>query len=97
MTQKGKAVLLRLYVAGEAPNSVRAIANLQAILRKYWKGDHELEIVNIIEEPSHALNDGVLVTPCLLRLSPPPVVTLIGDLSEEDKVLAVLGLKGNTP
>ena len=86
-------VLLRLYVAGGAPNSMQAIANLEAICAEYLKGGHKLEVVDVLEDPSRAMAEGVLVTPSLSKLSPQPVAQVIGNLSDKRRVLLALGLK----
>lgn len=89
----GSATLrLRLYIAGEGPNSRAALANLQALLRAHGPADCELEVVDCLREPIRALRDGVLVTPTLLRLSPLPSQTIVGTLSRTRSVLAALGL-----
>jgi circadian clock protein KaiB len=85
-------VMLRLYVAGAAPNSVKAIANLEAICRRYLKDSYKLEIVDVCEHPRRALADGVLVTPSLAKVSPAPISNVIGNLSDTGSVLAALGL-----
>jgi circadian clock protein KaiB len=85
-------VVMRLYVAGTAPNSVKAIANLQAICRRYLKNGYKLEIVDVCEHPRRALADGVLVTPSLAKVSPAPTSNVIGNLSDTHSVLAALGL-----
>ena len=61
-----EVLLLRLYVAGESPNSLRAIANLQAMCREYLGSGCRLEIVDILEDPLRLFTDGVLVTPTLV-------------------------------
>ncbi len=86
-------VMLRLYVAGKAPNSVKAIANLDAICRQYLKDGYKLEIVDVCEHPRRALDDGIVVTPSLAKVSPAPVSTVIGNLSDTSSVLAALGLQ----
>lgn len=85
-------VVMRLYVAGAAPNSVKAIANLQAICGRYLKDGYKLEIVDVCEHPRRALADGVLVTPSLAKVSPSPASNVIGNLSDTRSVLAALGL-----
>ena len=85
-------VVMRLYVAGKAPNSVKAIANLEAICRRYLKDSYKLEIVDVCEHPQRALADGILVTPSLAKLSPAPTSNIIGNLSDTDNLLAALGL-----
>jgi circadian clock protein KaiB len=84
---------LRLYIAGRGPNSSRAIANLEEICRIYLSSGHRVEIIDILEEPTRAISDGILVTPTLIKLSPGPQGKVIGDLSETKKVLKALGLK----
>jgi len=85
-------VVMRLYVAGTAPNSLKAIANLQAICGRYLKDGYKLEIVDVCEHPRRALADGVLVTPSLAKVSPSPASNVIGNLSDTRSVLAALGL-----
>ncbi len=86
-------VVLRLYVAGGAPNSVQAIANLEAICREYLKDGHKLEVVDVLENPLRAMAEGVLVTPSLDKLYPLPAANLVGNLSDKAKVLLALGLR----
>jgi circadian clock protein KaiB len=86
-------VVMRLYIAGRAPNSVKAIANLEAICREHLKDAYKLEIVDVCEHPRRALDDGVLVTPSLAKISPSPGANIIGNLSDTGSVLAALGLK----
>jgi len=81
-----------LYVAGTSPNSARALANLKEIIRQYAKDDCELEVVDVLIHPRRALADGVLVTPSLVKLSPPPMATIVGDLRHEFDVRQQLGL-----
>jgi len=82
----------RLYLAGGAPNSVRALANLYAICRKYFPESYRIEIVDIWQDPARALADMILVTPTLVRTSPAPELQIIGNLSDEEEVLRALGL-----
>ena len=86
-------VVLRLYVAGGAPNSMQAIANLEAICAEYFKDGHRLEIVDILDNPQRAMAEGVLVTPSLAKLSPLPAAQVVGNLSDKKRVLLALGLK----
>ena len=84
---------LRLYVAGNAPNSVAATANLKAICNRCLEPDaYDLEIIDVLEEPSRALEDHILVTPTLLRVAPRPV-TIVGTLSDHRQVLQALGVE----
>jgi circadian clock protein KaiB len=86
-------VELRLYIAGGAPNSVQAIANLEAICAEYLVGGHRLEIVDILDNPRRAMAEGVLVTPSLAKLSPLPAAQVVGNLSDKKRVLLALGLE----
>ena len=81
---------LRLYIAGNSPNSVRALANLRAICSEHFAARHELEIVDMLQHPLRALADGIIVTPTLVKLGPLPVRRLIGDLSDTNGVLLAL-------
>ena len=90
-------VVLRLYIVGGAPNSVQAIANLEAICREYLKEGHKLEVVDILEQPARAMAEGVLVTPSLAKLFPLPSANVVGNLSDKAKVLLALGLGKKAP
>lgn len=87
-------VTMRLYVAGGAPNSVQAIANLEAICREHLKEGYKLEIVDVVEQPLRALADGVVVTPSLTKLSPSPAANVVGNLSDRSSLLRALGIRG---
>ncbi len=82
----------RLYVAGDSPNSTQAIANLNALCLQYLQERHEIEIVDVLREPKRALDDGILLTPTLVKLSPPPVRKIIGNLNQLQPVLLALNL-----
>jgi len=79
----------RLYVAGDAPNSVLAVANLHTLCREHFEGQHRIEIVDVTREPKRALSDNVLLTPTLLRLAPGPERKILGNLSDSSAVLQV--------
>lgn len=85
----------RLYVAGDAPNSVRAIANLTALCDERLKGRHDIEVVDVFGHPDRALADGIVMTPTLIRVLPSPVRRLIGTLDQADSVAVALGLGAN--
>lgn len=86
-------VRLRLYVAGNAPNSLRAIENAKAICEEHCAVGHELEIVDLLVHPRRALADGIIVTPTLVKLLPLPVQRVIGNLSDTHQVLLTLAAK----
>lgn len=79
-------------MAGEAPNSVKARANLREICSKYLPGNHRVEVIDVLENPEIALADRVMLTPMLVRLSPPPVRSVIGNLGDLATVLNTLDL-----
>ena len=81
---------LRLYVAGHAPNSLRAIANCRAICDEHFAAGHELEIIDSLEHPKRAVADGIIVTPTLLKLLPLPAQRVIGSLTDTNQVLLAL-------
>jgi len=91
MGTNGAGLRLRLYVAGNAPNSLRAIANAKMICDEHFNGCHDLEIVDLLVHPGRALADGIIVTPTLLKLLPLPVQRVIGNLSDTGQVLLALG------
>jgi circadian clock protein KaiB len=86
-------LVLRLYVAGNAPNSLIAVANIKAICAAHFAEGHELEIVDLLKHPARALEDGIIVTPMLLKLSPLPVQRVVGNLSDTVQVLLTLAHK----
>jgi len=85
-------LVLRLYIADNAPNSLRAVANLEAICKQYLQDKFKLEIVDVLEYPLRALADGILVTPSLAKLSPAPSAKIVGNLSDRQSVLQALGI-----
>ena len=85
-------VVMRLYIANNAPNSIRAVANLAAICKEHLKDKFKLEIIDVLEYPLRALADGILVTPSLAKLSPSPAAKIVGNLSDKDSVLRALGI-----
>jgi len=84
--------VLKLYVAGHTPNSVRAISNVKKLLERELSGSYSLEITDVLKNPRQALDYEILATPTLIRLLPPPPKRVIGDLSDPDKVLSGLDL-----
>ena len=83
-------LVLRIYVAGNGPNSLRAVANAKAICNEHFTARYELEVVDMLKHPKRALADGIIVTPTLLKLLPLPEMRLIGSLSDSAQVLLAL-------
>lgn len=87
-------VVMSLYIANGAPNSLLAIANLMAICEEFLKDNFKLEVIDVLEYPLRALADGILVTPSLAKLSPSPTANIVGNLSDKSSVMRALGIKG---
>jgi len=90
--KKSKCVL-RLYVAGTTPNSVRAIENIKHICEEYLKGRYDLEVVDIYQQPILAKGDQIIAVPTLIRKLPPPLRKFIGDMSATERILVGLDLR----
>jgi circadian clock protein KaiB len=84
---------MRLYIADNAPNSAKAVANLEAICKEYLGSKFRLEVIDVLEYPQRALADGVVVTPSLTKVSPSPTAKIVGNLSDKTSVLHALGIK----
>lgn len=84
---------LRLYVAGNTPKSVAALSNLQKYCELHLCDRYELEVIDLLLHPQLAAGDQILAIPTLVRKMPVPVRKIIGDLSNEEKVLVGLDLK----
>jgi len=82
----------RLYVAGASLNSVRALANLKALCEAHLPDRHRIEVVDVFQEPKRALADRIFMTPTLIKLEPPPVLRIVGTLSQPEPVLEALGI-----
>jgi len=85
---------LRLYVAGQSPKSLQAIANLTTLCEEHLAGRYEIELVDLVEQPSLARSDDILAIPTLVRRLPAPLRKIIGDLSDTERVL--IGLRIGT-
>jgi circadian clock protein KaiB len=81
---------LRLYVSGNSPKSLRALANLTRLCEMHLRGSYEVEVVDLAVEPSRARLDDVLAIPTLVRRLPAPVRKFIGDLSNTEGLLVEL-------
>lgn len=90
-------VVLRLYVTGDSPNSLKARENLQAICRDYLSSGHKTEIINVLQDPLSMLRDSIVLTPTLVKISPLPVVKIVGNLSQTEDVLLALGITKTNP
>lgn len=90
--KKSSFIVLRLYIAGGTLASNRAQANLAAFCEQQEAGRFDVEVVDVLREPLRVLSEGVLLTPTLVRLSPLPIVKIVGDLSDRATVFSALSL-----
>jgi circadian clock protein KaiB len=90
---KTKKYELRLYIAGNTPKSVLALKNLKKYCEKHLKGLYVIEVVDLLKNPQLAAGDQILAVPTLVKKVPEPVRKIIGDLSNETKVLVGLDIR----
>ena len=95
-TSPGDFYRLRLYIAGQTPNSVAAIANLKEICEDKLQGKYRIEVVDLLEKPQLAKGDQIIAIPTLVRRLPPPVKKIIGNLSKTESVIVGLDLRPGT-
>ncbi|MDB5235382.1 MAG: circadian clock protein KaiB [Hymenobacter sp.] len=84
---------LRLYVAGQTPKSVAAIANMKKYCEQHLAGRYKLEVIDLLVNPQLAEGDQILAIPTLVRKVPEPIRKIIGDLSNEERVLVGLDVR----
>ncbi len=84
---------LRLYVAGKTPKSIAALANLQKYCESHLKGIYRIEVIDLLVTPQLAEGDQIFAIPTLVRKVPEPMRKIIGDLSNEEKVLVGLDIR----
>jgi len=85
--------VLRLFVSGFTPRSLRAIDNLKSLCERHLAGRYRIEVVDLYQSPSLAHDEQIIATPTLLKIRPTPQRRVIGDLSEVDKVLHGLDIR----
>jgi circadian clock protein KaiB len=90
---KTVAFELRLYVAGQTAKSIAACANLQRICEMHLAGQYRIEIIDLIKNPKLAAGDQIFAVPTLVRRLPKPIMKIIGDLSDEERVLVGLDVR----
>jgi circadian clock protein KaiB len=89
---KGTRYVLRLFITGTTSRSSRAIANLRRVCEERLHGAYDLEVVDIYQHPAAAQEYQILAAPTLVKMLPLPLRRIIGDLANEERVLAGLGL-----
>ncbi|RYD69084.1 MAG: circadian clock protein KaiB [Verrucomicrobiaceae bacterium] len=88
---QSQGLVLELYIVGDSPRSAAALTNLEAIRKKYLP-QAKVEVVDVWENPRRILTNNVFITPMLVRVAPGPTCRIVGDLSDEEKVLQALGI-----
>lgn len=89
---KQKKIKLRLYIAGQTPKSVTSLQNIIRYCKENLKGKYSIEVIDLLKHPHLAERDQIFAIPTLVRKVPMPICKIIGDLSNEQKVLTDLGI-----
>jgi circadian clock protein KaiB len=84
---------LLLYIAGQTPKSIKALQNIKKYAEEHLKGKYSIEIIDLLVNPQLAEGDQILAVPTLVRKFPEPIRKIIGDLSNEERVLVGLNIK----
>jgi circadian clock protein KaiB len=84
---------LRLYIAGQTPNSVLALKNITKYCKQHLEGKYIIEVIDLLKNPQLAEGDQIFAIPTLVRKVPVPLRKIIGDLSNEEKVLVGLNIR----
>ena len=92
-SSKKKIWQLRLYIAGQTPKSILALKNINKYCKEHLEGQYSIEIVDLLKSPQLADGDQIFAIPTLVRKVPEPIRKIIGDLSNEEKVLVGLNIR----
>jgi circadian clock protein KaiB len=95
--EKEQVLELRLYIAGQTPKSVAALKNITKYCKEYLEGKYTIEVIDLLKNPQLAEGDQIFAIPTLVRKVPEPIRKIIGDLSNEEKVLVGLNIRKITP
>lgn len=93
LNEQATAYQLRLYIAGNTPKSVAALANLKRYCEEHLRGKYTIEVIDLLVHPQLAEGDQVLAVPTLVKKVPEPIRKIIGDLSNKEKVLVGLDIR----
>lgn len=85
--------ILKLYIAGSTPRSIRAIANLERLCELELGGNYEMVVIDVLERPQLAEDEKIVATPTLIKELPLPLRRIIGDLSDKERVLLGLDIQ----
>jgi circadian clock protein KaiB len=89
----GQKFILKLYITGASAMSSRALDNIRRFCEEHLQGRYELEVIDIYQHPELLQKDEVIAAPTLIKKLPPPLRKLIGDMSDEEKILAGLNIQ----
>ena len=89
--------ILRLYITGVTPQSIRAVANVKNICEEHLQGRYKLEVVDLYQQPQLAKGEQIIAAPTLIKKLPLPLRRIIGDMSKTERVLVGLDLRKNEP
>ena len=84
---------LRLYIAGQTPKSILALKNISKYCKKHLEGKYSIEVIDLLKNPQLAEGDQIFAIPTLVRKFPEPIRKIIGDLSNEERVLVGLNIR----
>ena len=93
LATQNETFVLRLYITGMTPRSAEAIASIREICEKHLGGHYDLEVIDIYQQPSLAKDEQIIAAPTLVKRLPLPLRRLVGNLSQEDRVLLGLDLR----
>jgi circadian clock protein KaiB len=93
LREESNRYILRLYVAGQTPKSVLAIANIKRICEEELQGQYDLEVIDLYQQPQLAQGEQIIALPTLIKRLPPPLRRIIGDMSDTERVLVGLDLR----
>ncbi len=85
--------VLRLYVSGTTPRSMRAVVNIRKICEEHLQGRYELEVIDILQHPTLVAGEQIIAAPTLIKKLPPPLRRFIGDMSQTERILLGLDLR----
>jgi circadian clock protein KaiB len=91
--QNEQQYVLKLYVTGHTPRSMQAIASIRSLCEEHLQGRYELQVIDIYQQPLLAEGEQIIAAPTLIKLLPLPLRKLVGDMSNEEKVLLGLDLR----
>jgi circadian clock protein KaiB len=91
--RKGTRYILRLYVTGQTPRSMKSVENLRALCDKYLPGQFDLNIVDVYQQPAMAREGQIIAAPTLIKSMPLPLRRLVGDFSDKERVILGLDLR----